>query len=253
MLNIRIPAALLSLAALLGACSQTAPQPPQAVKLTADYQLTFNDALVGRVMFDLDIAADGHYQIEAFTTPAGTMGTADDLEVLEISRGTLDSEQVRPVRFEHSVMQSERLEVVSLSFDWEGRQLAVLNGEASQQLGLLPDTHDRLSYLLIAGRLSRETSGELQHIQVASVEATEETVLQSIGQADVEVPLGHFAATGIRRLTPDETEERELWYDQALSPLPLRVVRRWDGNVVEMQIESIQREEVQPPAEPPAE
>ncbi len=198
-------AGLLALASLLGACTPT-PQLPQALKLEASYQLTFNEALVGHVIFGLDIAADGQYQIEAFTTPAGAMGKAGDLEVLEVSRGNLDIDRVRPVHFEHSVMQNERLEVVSLSFDWEGHQLKVFNGKASQQLGLLPNTHDRLSYLLIAGRLSRETGGELRHIQVASVEATEETVLQPIGQADVEVPLGHF--DGDRHPPPDPGRDR---------------------------------------------
>jgi len=235
-MHLRLVIAVVVLA-LAGCAERHAPVEP--VQLDAGYQLRFNDSLVGHALFVLAIDDTGRYRLEAFTTPAGKITGQGGQEILEVSEGRLDARQITPLRFEHSVLLGDELKRVGFEFDWQARTQRVSNDEVHQTLALLPDTHDRLSYLLAAGRLARSESGQLHEIRLASLEATEQVVLQVIGQAEVTVPLDTFDATGIRRVSVDGSQEREMWFATDAGPLPLRVVRRSDGNSIEMQLESL--------------
>jgi hypothetical protein len=242
---------LLLVAALIVGCTEQQAR-IEPLQIDAGYQLRFNDSLVGHALFVLAIDATGGYRLEAFTTPAGKItGQAGQSgqEILEVSVGTLDAERIRPRRFEHSVLLDVGLKRVAFEFDWDAKTQHVSNDEVQQTLALLPGTHDRLSYLLAAGRLAQSESGQLHEIRLASLEATEQVVLQVIGRREVTVPLDTFGATGIRRVSVDGSEEREMWYAADTGPLPLRVLRRSDGNTIEMQLESLTRRGGQPVSE----
>jgi hypothetical protein len=238
----------LLLSAWLGGCTDK-PEPVQPLHIDAVYQLLFNESLVGNALFALSINADGTYRIEAFTTPAGQMATPGGHEVLEVSAGELDMTQIRPASFEHSVMQGDTFERVNLEFDWAGKKLRIENGDVQQTLGLLPDTHDRLSYLLAAGRLVNLQKDAISPIRLAALDATEEAVLQVIGDSAITVPYGDYTATGIRRVTIDDHDQRELWFSNEVGPLPLKVLRRADGNSIEMQLVSLTPAAAQPVSE----
>lgn len=232
-----IIAALLASLALPG-CSES-PRPPwPAGKTESTYRLLFNDTLVAEVLFQLAIEPDGDYRIEALTAPAGQMRKAGDHQILEISSGTITDGRIRPARFDHSVINGDRVEAINLVFDWPGRTLLLLGGGERRRVALQPDTQDRLSYLLAARALAWHGAGERQ-LHVAASDATEEALLQVIGQTELTLPAGSFQVVGVRRFSADPDEERELWFADALSPLPLRVVRRWDGNSVEMRLQTI--------------
>jgi hypothetical protein len=231
----------------LSACSESPPSAWEPVQTESTYRLLFNDALVAEVLFQLSIEPDGSYRIEAFTAPTGQMRKAGDHQILEVSSGTIADGQIRPTRFDHSVLNGDSVEAVNLLFDWPGKTLTLLGGDERRQVSLQPDTQDRLSYLLAARTLARQGEGE-RRLHVAASDATEETLLQVIGREELELPLGRIEAVGIRRLSADPGEERELWFADAITPLPLRVVRRRDGNAVEMQLETIV-DRVQPASE----
>ena len=225
---------------VLSACSPTPQMPTGPVAVEATYRLLFNDALVGDALFVLQIGADGSYQIEAFTTPAGQMQRAEGHEVLESSRGVIDSDGVRPQRFDHSVMADEQIESVKLIFDHETNLLRIIDQQQERTTALLPSTQDHLSYLLTARRLAMKGSGAAE-IQIASTGSTEQTRLQVVGPESIDVPLGHYETIAIRRVTSKPDEIRALWFDTGLSPLPVRVVHGWAGNTVDTQFESLSR------------
>jgi hypothetical protein len=225
---------------ILSACSPAPPIPAGPVAVEASYRLLFNDALVGDALFVMQIATDGSYQIEAFTTPAGQMQGAAGHEVLESSRGVIDSDGVRPQRFDHSVMADEQIESIKLIFDYEKNLLRIIDQEQQRTKALLPSTQDHLSYLLTAQRLAMKGAGAAE-VRIASAGATEKTRLQVIGPEAIDVPLGHYETIAIRRATSKPDEIRALWFDTGLSPLPVRVVHGWAGNTVDMQLESLTR------------
>lgn len=233
------PVLALALLPALFACTPM-PQTHEApLAVEASYRLLFNDALVGNAFFVLRIRPDRSYRLEAFTTPAGKMQQAAGHEVLEVSRGTIAGEQVRPSRFDHSVLRDTDIAAINLVFDWDGRALHLVAGEQMRKVALLPGTQDRLSYLLAARRLAERGEGRL-HLQIASAYSTDETLLEVTGEQALEVPAGRYRAVGLRRITPESDETRALWFDTATSPLPLRVLRSWDGNTVDMQLESLE-------------
>ena len=230
---------------IIGACT---PMPDLAKEqhVEATYRLLFNDVLVGHALFELMIDADGKYRIEAFTTPADQIRKVADHEVLEMSHGTINADGIRPAHYDHSVREQGQLNLVNLEFDWQKHTLQLANQDKTHRVGLLPGTHDRLSYLLAASILADAEHGRLP-IRVASTDATEEGMLEVIGQADIDVPQGQYRAIGVRRATSDKDDRRELWFDTKVTPLPLLLVHRSEGNAVEMQLESIKTGRQPPP------
>lgn len=225
---------------LLAACTPDGPPPIEPVSVEATYQLTFNDRIVGNSLFVMQIASDGAYRIEAFTTPAGEMQQADGHEVLETSTGIIDSDAVYPHRFEASTVAGEEIRLDRLVFDWEKRLQHRGGALGERTAALLPGTQDRLSYLLAASRLAAVGRGDAA-VQIVSPGETDSTRLQVVGEEAIDVPLGHYETVAIRRLTPEPNVVRALWFDSGLSPLPLRVVHGWAGNTVDMQLESLNR------------
>lgn len=243
----RLGAALLvAVVAALAACSEPVSERFEPRQLDAVYRLLFNDDLVGHALFSLRIDRDGHYRIEAFTTPAGKIAEQPINEVLEVSEGTVDGAGVYPSYFDHSVLLGDGYRHVRIDFDWETKALEVSHGDARQTLALLGGTQDRLSYLLAGAQLSRGASGDSQTIRLASLEATEPAELKVIGHQTVSVPHGTFEATGIQRLSDEHQERREIWYAAESEPLPLQLLRQHDGNTIQMQLESLTAVDVQP-------
>ena len=225
---------------LLAACDTTQKPPEPPVSVEARYRLLYNDTLVGASLFTLEIDADGVYRLDAFTVPAGQMQGNGEHEVLESSRGSLTDDAIRPAAFEKSVMRDGEYELGSLAFDWQHNALAVVGRNGSQVISLPPDTHDRLSYLLAARRLAAAGTGNML-LQVASLQASEETQLQVDGSESIEVPLGRFDAVTIRRIGADANDERQLWFAPDELPLPLRISQLRDGNNVDMQLVGVNR------------
>lgn len=229
---------------VLAACTPP-PQQPEPISTEASYRLLFNGNLVGQALFALQIGPDGNYRIDTFTVPAGQMQQAVGHEVLESSQGTIGDKGIRPRRFKHSVMQGERVETFSFVFDWEKHILQLVGADSERKVGLLPDTHDRLSYLLVAQRLAVAAQGA-STLQIASPESATEAHLEVIGKRTITTPFGQLNATGIRRTGAESDEVRELWFAPEAGPLPIQVKHSRDENEVEMQLESLSR----PPGHP---
>lgn len=229
-------AAWLSAAGLTACSTQDAVPPLAALDVEASYELRYNDSLVGRALFVLQVDDGGAYLLEAFTVPAGKMARQDKHEVLESSRGQLDRGGVQPHRFDASVLLDGGLQAQRLQFDWPGRRLTFVDGDERIQIALHPGTQDRLSYLLLARRLARAGSGAMA-LRIASPGQTENTHLTVHGSAPLEVPAGRFDGIGIRRAGTLAAENRTLWFDPAACPLPLSVVHETDNSRVEMLLE----------------
>jgi hypothetical protein len=222
---------------VLAGCSP-APESIGPVDLEATYQLTFNGTLVGHALFVLQIRSDGGYHMEAFTIPSDQLQAAAGGEVLETSSGTVDASGVRPLRFEHSVMQGDLVESLGFAFDWDAGVLK-LTGKGKERETRLPSgTHDRLSYLLAAYRLAVAEEGVLQ-IQIATSESADQARLEVTGRQAIQVPMGSYTAIGISRVTTQPDETRALWFEPDLGPLPVRIVHVRDGNTVEMLLETL--------------
>ncbi len=240
MLN-SVRSVLLALPAIvLTACDPAPPEQLEPLTVEAGYRLLFNDLLVGNALFVLDLGSDGSYSIDALTLPAGQMRQTETHQVLEHSRGTIDSVGVRPERFEHSVMLGQEVQLASLRFDWQQPLLRHLDKEGERTRALTPGTQDRLSYLLAAWQLAVRGEGRLE-LDIASVEATEHTQLRVVGAETIDTPLGQYEALAVQRVTTQANRVRALWFSRELGPLPLRVVHGWAGSTVDMQLESLSR------------
>lgn len=225
---------------LLACSDDKLSSPPSAPLATeATYKLTFNDMLVGTALFIVESNNEGHYKIETLTVPAGQMSNiAENEEVLEISEGELAADAVKPNRFHYSVMRDGMINAVDVAFDWDKARMNIRSGDASSSAGLSNDTQDQLSYLLVARQLAMRGHGGVE-LKIASLDSTEDTRLEIIGRKKITVPLGDLDAVGIRRVGSDPAVDRELWFELSTSALPLRITQQWEGNAIEMVLESL--------------
>lgn len=235
-MHLRRALGLAALACCLAACDKTLPPTAGTLASEASYRLLFNDALVGEALFTLQLDSDGGYRIEAFSVPAGKLQRAEGHEILESSHGTVDGAAIRPRHFRHSVRDQQEITELNLAFDWDGRKLALSRDGETRTLALLPDTHDRLSYLLAAHRLAVAGSGRVA-LQVAGPNGAEATVLEIAAATEIELPSGRHAAVEVRRATASAHEHRALWYALGACALPARIRHENDGNVVEMRLQ----------------
>jgi hypothetical protein len=186
--------------------------PVLAETTEAVYALEFNGELVGHAYFTLTIDAAGRYRFEAFTVPAGKLSRAADQEVLEISDGVHRPSGTRPAAFTQSAVDGERSQRIDMTFDWHAGQVTLQGPSGQVAHALLPDTHDRLSYLLAARRLARHDAGSAR-IQVAAPQATTESLLRVVAEETLDTPAGTFRAVAVERLSGDEEGYRTIWFD----------------------------------------
>jgi hypothetical protein len=223
------------LLSLIGCASDVdAPPPPQSIE--ASYRLHFDGELVGHALFTLRTDINGNYRIEAFTVPAGKMQRAADHEVLEISEGRIEKRHVRPSYFEHSVLDGNGVGAVRMQFDWAGGQLRLTSPDSERSITLLPNTQDRLSYLLVAHLLALG-SGDASDLPIATPQVTEENRMQRRGETVLELPGGRYDAIEIERITPAVGEHRRLWFSKTACTLPLRVEHQTERHLVDMVLE----------------
>ncbi|MCB1772166.1 MAG: DUF3108 domain-containing protein [Gammaproteobacteria bacterium] len=224
------------LVALLSGCTTDVDDSLSPLRVDASYQLHFDGALVGHAFFTLRTDSDGNYRIEAFTVPAGQMQRAADHEVLEVSEGRIEARQVRPSYFEHSVLNSDDVGAVRMQFDWPGAQLQLSGRDTEKQITLLPNTQDRLSYLLVARQLALGAA-DTRDLPIATPQVTDENRLQRLGESEIELPGGRLAAIEIQRLTPAAEERRSLWFSESRCALPLRIEHQTEKHLVDMVLE----------------
>ncbi len=225
---------------LIAACSDEQQQrPPAPLSSEVTYRLTFNGMWVGNALFIVTADAAGHYRMQALTVPAGKMSNiAENEEILEISEGEFIQGDIRPRRFHYSVMRDAAVKAVDLEFDWDQGGMHIKSGDAFRRVGLAAGTQDQLSYLLAARRLALAGEGSVQ-LKIASPEVTADNLLEVVRRETVETPLGSAPAIVIRRSGPDPAVTRELWFDTSAAALPLRVSQRWEGNSIDMLLETL--------------
>jgi hypothetical protein len=220
--------------ALAGGCDRAEPPVLGPVAVEASYRLQLNGLPVGHAFFRLRVA-DRRYRIEALTVPDTTL--ADTQEVLERSEGRFEQGRAIPERFEHLVFADDGTDAVTLEFDWQAQRLRLGHGDEQREVVLLPNTQDRLSYLLVAHRLAT-TRGTATALQIAMPTATEESRLERVGPGRVVLPQGPRPAVEFRRVTPSPDEQRRLWLAPETCPLPLRIAHEAGGQQIDMQLQT---------------
>lgn len=227
----------LGLAIWIGSGIALADEPPGGY--AAVYRLTFNDELVGEAHFNLSIDGE-RYELEAYTLPAGKMDTQRQ-EILEISRGWLSTEGVRPETYDYSIQTDGKLDLINLGFNWDSALLQIHSGKENREITLKPGSQDHLSYLLqIRNMLQR---GQVQiALYLVNPEATEAMVLEHRGQEQIEVGDTSYTTERVERFSPDNTIQRRLWLAPELDYLPVRIEQSWDQGVVSMRLVSHRRQ-----------
>lgn len=212
------------------------PEPaiPPLVDAESRYELRFNDTHVADVFFAVEFsAADGRYRIDSLTESAPSLQDEESQEIVESSAGRLLGDRVRPERFDHSTRLGEQLQILNLAFDWDAGQLRLTNAERTETIGLLPDTQDRLSYLLVARQLAAAGAGD-RSLRIATPGGAEQASLETIAARRLELPAGDFTAIGVRRSNTESATTRELWFAPEVTPLPLMLTHTQGDSRVDM-------------------
>ena len=182
---------------------------PQA--FSADYRLMFNEKLVGRAFFRLELQEDHNYSFEVFTIPAGEVADEHpDHEVLEGSNGRLDNGLPVPDSYYYSVRDESGIRLLEFFFLWPEQELRINTDDQQHVLELASGTQDRLSYLLNAMKLA---GGNLTEVSfpLSTPDNTRETRLRVGIQKNLKVPAGTLRSIKVERFQGNGKADRILW------------------------------------------
>jgi hypothetical protein len=206
------------------AAAETGLQP-----YSASYRLLFDGEVVGDSFFRLKLMPGQGYRFEAYTLPIEKGDPTQGHEILESSTGRLQEDGgVRPNDYYFSVFDDGEASLLEFRFDWAAQALRLRSSDQNARLELLPDTQDRLSYLLALGRWLATQETETR-FPIAQPGVTAVADFVRIDSSTIEVEAGRFETVHLLRVDAGESIRRELWLELA-PPHRLIALERHEPN-----------------------
>lgn len=202
----------------------------------AEYRLLFNDELVARAFFRLQLQDGDRYVLEAYTVPDGKMAEQRrEHEILEASEGSHRGGSPVPENYFYSVRDPEGTRLFEQVFDWAQDTLHLHSGEATEAVELEDGTQDRLSYLLQLARAVADGKDDLA-FAVAEPERTQSMRFRQHAREPLTLPAGQVEAVGVDCYTTGDTPDRVIWIAPAWDHIPVLIERAVPDGRVRMEL-----------------
>ncbi|MGB0134149.1 DUF3108 domain-containing protein [Dokdonella sp.] len=234
----------LLLLALLPCTVAFANSPIAAFK--AEYVALRNNKEVARTTIQLSENPDSTWTLRTSTVGTSALAKMAGLDVAEESvvrwvdgrPETLSYDFRQDIAFKNRARHGE--------FDWDARQVHMVDGKSDVRYGLVPYTIDRHALTLaLASDLSRNS--DRFEYKVAHKSAIEDVNYTECGQSSMSVPAGTFTTRCLERVRENRTSKS--WFDQANGWIPVQIehVESKDKNkaeVITLKLASIERRQV---------
>ncbi len=114
---------------------------PAAIQ--ANYDVFMRGLKVGE-MVETYTRNDDKYTLTSTTTPLGLLAVFKPGKLISVSRGVIDKNGLRPLRYDHS-REGDASKESHAGFDWDTKQLTLTHQSQQTQVALPEGTQDRLS------------------------------------------------------------------------------------------------------------
>ena len=202
--------------ALLSGISHANPLPEH---FTAHYTLSKGIINFGETTRSLKKETNGEYVFESYTVATGMFAWLLKGHIRERSYWRYKDGNIEPVKYIYE-RKGKKKRHVELTFDWD--KLAVLNKINSDpwQMDIKPGTLDKLVYQLSLMLDLKQGKREFFY-NIADGGKLKTYHIVSLGEEDVETPIGTFKTIKITR--DDDKHTTILWCAEKLSYLPVKI------------------------------
>jgi len=209
-----------SAAVLLLCCSFAASAAPSEIK--AEYQLTNNGIVIGRVQESFVRKEDDTYSISSVSRSEGILKLLYDETITLQSSGRVVAKGLQPLRFEERRMRDPRRDVEA-TFDWDSGQFeSHFRGETST-LPLPRDTVDRLT-MMYQFMYFKPRAGSFV-FAMSNGRKVERYMYRFVDEVRIATPLGEFDTFHLERVVDTPKDNRaEVWLAKERDNFPVRVV-----------------------------
>ncbi len=228
-----LPASLFLLATSLAVAS---PVPP----FKAEYAALRNGKQLGRSTIELLDNRDDTWTLR--TTTLGTAGLASlaGLDVVEESRLRWRDQRPETLAYDFRQKAALRSKRRHGDFDWDRREVHMVDGEHEARYALVDGTVDRhaLTMALVADLVR---GIDPVPFKVAMKDAIEDIRYTDCGNDDVTVPAGRYATRCLERRREKRTSTS--WFSASAGWLPVRIEQvEKDGETITLELVSLQRQ-----------
>jgi hypothetical protein len=209
-----------SAAALLLCCSFGASAAPSEIK--AEFQLTNNGIVIGRVHESFVRKEDDTYAISSVSRSEGLLKLVYDEQITLRSSGRVLEKGLQPLRFEERRARDPKRDVEA-TFDWErGQFQSSFRGETTT-LPLPRGTQDRISMMYQFMHLKPAVGSFV--FAMSNGRKVERYMYRLVDEVRIATPLGEFDTFHLERVTDTPKDSRaEVWLAKERDNFPVRVV-----------------------------
>lgn len=201
------------------------------------------DLQVGRAEHRWTFAEDGRYRLQGITETTGLAALFKSVRLEVVSEGRMAPGGLQPDRFRTTKNGRDANE--NADFDWAA-QVVTLSRDGSVR-DIARGTQDLLSLNYQLAYLGRLAEGST--IGVVTGKKYERYVLDSLGEEDIETPVGRFRTLHLRAMT-DNTTEIWIALDRQRLPVKIRFTDKKGESFVQVVTEIGTEAEARPPTLP---
>jgi hypothetical protein len=207
-------------AALILCCSFGASAAPSEIK--AEYQLTNNGIVIGRVQESFSRKDDDTYSISSVSRSEGILKLVYDETITLQSSGRVVDKGLQPLRFEERRTRDSKRDVEA-TFDWERGQLESRFRGETTTLPLPRETQDRISMMYQFMHLKPRTGSFV--FAMSNGRKVERYMYRLVDEVRIATPLGEFDTFHLARVIDTPKDNRaEVWLAKDRDNFPVRVV-----------------------------
>ena len=189
-------------------------------QFTAYYEVIKSGITVGETKRSVYPLSEDTFIFRSETNPRGIASWLSSARVVEKSIWKFTNNEIRPLEYSYKNTSGDKIRHVKLLFDWAKMRVTnIINGDP-WHMALVPGLQDKLLYQLQMMQDLASGANQLKY-SVADGGRIKEYSLEILGNEPLEISLGRFATTKLKRST--DTRTTIWWCAEELRFLPIKI------------------------------
>ncbi|MES9873963.1 MAG: DUF3108 domain-containing protein [Candidatus Sedimenticola sp. 6PFRAG7] len=205
---------------------------------SAEYSLSRDNTLLGKVIISLELTPTGDYQYHARTVTTGLVSLFRDDEITEQSIGQVHNGTIRPKTYLYHHKRKEKPRKVSIDFNWRSKRATNRSNNTSWSMKIPGDTQDKFSQQL-ALMLALSKGSRNLSISVADGGKLKSYRYSADGNERIETAAGTVSAVKIERSKDNRPSDSTLWLSPEFNYLPVKIAKQKKDQQVIMLLNSV--------------
>lgn len=205
----------------------------------AEYRLTRDTTLFGRVKLSLERDGAHGYSYRARTVPAGLLSVFRDEEITESSDGRIDARGIVPHRYRYVRQQDDSHQVTELDFRWESMRVSNRTDGSHWAMSIPEGTQDKLG-LQLALMMDLAHGRRFNTYPVADGGRLKQYQFRMTGIQTIKTIFGPLKTLRVSRSKQDKAPDAVFWFAPGLNHIPVRIDRQRKDAHFRMELDKVE-------------